>query len=154
MRRFWLGYFVAVALYMAGSVAMAFGPAVEARFWPVRLDQSVHHVERLADRLCWNWAGVKVRPLASDDLDVYVHVDRFPDRLVSAVYNAATGMPWRASAAPPPGPSDVRYCTTLPPHILPSDQVRVEWRAWYPGWLGLWRFSVDMPEVVSPGLAP
>lgn len=153
MMRFWRPYLACVGLYVAGSLAYALGPGIEAAWFPVRVGQRIHDVARADDRLCWGWAGTKIRDLASDDLDVYLRVGASPERLVGSVYHAATGMPWSAGGAPQPGPVDTRYCTTLPPHVRASDTVSVEWLAWYPGaaGTGLWRLHIRLPDVVSEG---
>lgn len=153
MRRLFPAALVGIGLYVACSLAMDLGPLVEARLFPVRVDQVVDRVAREGDRLCWDWSGRKVRRLASDNLDVFVHVNG-GEGLVSTVADAVTGMPWRASAAPGLGPVRKRYCLTLPPGVRPSDDVGVAWAAWYPSGTGLWRLYIPLPEFVSPGIRP
>lgn len=154
LRRFWTGYAVLVAGYIAGSIGMGFGPAVESHFFPVRVDQVVDRIERGAgNALCWDWSGLKVRRLASDNLDLFIRVNG-GEKAVGAVYRADTGELWRASSAPGLGPVLTRYCTRLPPSVTSADAVLVEWLAWYPSGTGLWRFSTDLPEIFSPGMDP
>ncbi|MEG9528098.1 MAG: hypothetical protein MIL41_20420 [Hyphomicrobiales bacterium] len=152
MMRFWRPYLACVGLYVVGSLVHAFGPSVESRLALVRVDQRVHEVERAAGLLCWNWAGTKVRDLASDNLDAFLRVGEARDRFVVAVANQKTGMPWNAGAAPRPGPVDERFCTVLPPHVRDADRLRLEWIAYYPGGgLGLWTLRLPLPDVLSEG---
>ncbi|SFU50580.1 MULTISPECIES: hypothetical protein [unclassified Methylobacterium] len=152
-RSFWVIYWGVSLLWLLTLFVASFGARIEATFAPVRIEQRVEAVSREAGRLCWSSVALKVRDKASDDVDVYVRVAG-GERLVASVYHADTLMPWRASAAPRPGPVSMRYCLTLPPHVHDADPVEVEWQAWYPGLLNLWRIGLVMPHVLSPGTAP
>ncbi len=149
-RAFWGSYIAAVTLYAGAAAALQFGPRIEASQFPVRIDQTVHDIERDGSRLCWTWSSWKVRDLRSDDMDAYLWVRS--QRYVVAIHRAADGQPWTpAGAMPVGGPHHLRYCTTLPPSVLQSDGVRLEQVAWFPGLLGLWRLPLHLPDVLSPG---
>lgn len=152
MRRFWPAYLAGVGLYVAYSLAQDLGPVVEPRLFPIRTGQAVDRIERTGARLCWDWSGLKVRAIASDNLDVYVHVNG-GDPYVASVFRAETGQPWRASAAPGIGPVRTRYCLTLPPGVVPADDVRVAWTAYYPSPLLIYRMAIPLPEIRSAGTA-
>ena len=137
---------LAAIAYLA---AVAFGPTIESRLAPARVEQSVEVIIREVDRLCWNWRSMKVRPLAAEDIDVVLIVRG--DRMISSVFSAATGMPWRQLGAVSVGPHVQRYCLTLPPHVSSTDAVKIEQTVFYPGLGGLYRFASRIPDVVSPG---
>ncbi|MCJ2040947.1 hypothetical protein MKK55_18630 [Methylobacterium sp. J-059] len=153
MRRLMPAYLVGVACYVAFSLTQDLGPGIEARFLPVRVDQAVERIERSGARMCWDWSGRKVRPLASDNLDVFVRVNG-GEAFVASVFRADSGQPWRASASPAVGPVRTRYCLTLPLGVVPVDDVRVSWIAYYPSPMRIYRLAIPLPEIVSPGTKP
>lgn len=149
-RAFWWGYVAAVTLYAGAAAAFHYGPGIEAKRFPVRVDQTVHDIERDGAGLCWTWSSLKVRDRRSDDMDAYLWVRG--QRYVVAIHRASDGEPWsQAGALPVGGPHHLRYCTTLPPSVRPADDLRLEQVAWFPGLLGLWRVPLRIPDVVSPG---
>ncbi len=72
------------------------------------------------------------------------------DRMVVAVFERDTGLPWGRSRAVGLGPHRQAYCVLLPPNVKPSDPVRIEQVAYYPGLLGLWHVAVHFPDIVEP----
>ena len=148
LRWFWRIYIPVAMLLLAGMVAVPLGPVIEARFWPVRTEQRIEDVTRTADRLCWTWVSDKVRDLVSDNMDVFLTTRT--DRMVVAVFERSTGLPWGRSRAVGLGPHRQAYCVLLPPNVRPSDFVRVEQIAYYPGLLDLWHIAVRFPDIVEP----
>ncbi len=57
----------------------------------------IEDVTRTGDRLCWTWASIKVRDLVSDDMAVFLTTRT--DRMVVAVFERDTGLPWGRSRA-------------------------------------------------------
>ncbi len=145
---FWRIYLPIVAVLTLGMVAAALGPEVESRFWPIRIHQRIENVVRTPDRLCWTWVSEKVRSRVSDNMDVFLTTSA--DRMVVAVFERDTGMPWGRSRAVGIGPHRQDYCVLLPPNVGVSDAVRVEQVAYYPGMLGVWHVSVRFPDIVDP----
>lgn len=144
-----------VACGLAWALLSGFlaGPTVEGRYFPVRTDQRVADVARADGRLCWTWSSLKVRPAATDDLDVFLHVGDGGERMVVAPFGAADGQPWRRAAAAPIGPFTKRYCVAIPPHVPDGAHLRVEQTLYYRGPLGLWRVPLAVPDVVYPSEA-
>lgn len=149
IRWFWRIYVPLAAAVLLFLVTSPFGPAIETRFWPVRGAQFVQVVERTDARLCWTWTFDKLRPLASDNIDVFIGTPAVPSASTT-VFNRATGMPWGITAqAVSLGVHTMTWCVLLPPYVGPHDSVTVRQTASYPGWAGLWRLPVEFPDVVS-----
>ncbi len=148
LRWFWRIYLPLAATLMLGMVLIPLGPAIDGRYRPVRVGQRIENVTRAGDRLCWTWASTKVRDLVSDNMDVFLTTRT--DRMVVAVFERDTGLPWGRSRAVGLGPHRQDYCVLLPPNVTPSDPVRVEQVAYYPGLLGLWHIAVRFPDIVEP----
>lgn len=155
MKRFWTVYLLAVAAYVFVGLGSMLGPWIEARFWPIRIEQTIEVVERGDQRLCWIWHSTKVRVAASDDIDVHLIVrgDR-ANRYTIAVYRREDRMPWSRNGALGVGRHHLPFCATLPPRVTDADDLLIEQVAWFPGWLGLWRTPLVIPDVVSPGARP
>ena len=124
------------------------GPWVEGSLRPIRTDQRIEEVTRQSNRLCWTWVSIKVRDGVSDNMDVFLTTRT--DRMVVAVFERDTGLPWGRSRAVGLGPHRQAYCVLLPPNVTPTDPVRVEQVAYYPGLLGLWHLAVRFPDIVEP----
>lgn len=148
LRWFWRVYIPLAALLVLGMLAIPLGPIVEARFWPIRTDQHMTGIVRTADRLCWTWVSEKIRNAVSDNMDVFLTTHT--DRMVVAVFERDTGMPWGRSRAVGIGHREQAYCVLLPPNVTQADPIRVEQVAYYPGLLGVWHVSVRFPDIVDP----
>lgn len=148
MRWFWRTYIPLALLVLISVSATVIGPAVESRFWPIRTDQRIEDVTRTADRICWTWVSQKVRDRVSDNMDVFLTTRT--DRMVVAVFEQESGMPWGRSRAVGLGPHRQSYCVQLPPNVKAADPVRIEQVALYPGLLGLWHTAVHLPDIVEP----
>ena len=148
LRWFWRIYVPLAITVLLAMLALPLGPSVEQRFWPVRTDQRIEEVTRAADRMCWTWVSDKARNLVSDNMDVFLTTRT--DRMVVAVFERDTGLPWGRSRAVGLGPHRQSYCVLLPPNVTPADAIRLEQVAYYPGLLGLWHTSVRFPDIVEP----
>ena len=148
IRRAFFAFTTVCAIGLSSMVFLEAGPAIEGRFWPVRIEQRIEDVTRTGDRLCWTWASDKVRDLVSDNMDVFLTTRT--DRMVVAIFERDTGLPWGRSRAVGLGPHRQDYCVLLPPNVTPSDPLRVEQVAYYPGLLGLWHLAVRFPDIVEP----
>ena len=145
---FWRIYIPFAALLVLGMIALPLGPLVEERLWPIRTGQRMRGIVRTADRLCWTWVSEKVRDRVSDNMDVFLRSRT--DRMVVAVFERDTGLPWGRSRAVGLGPHQQPYCVLLPPNVMPADPIRVEQAAYYPGFIGLWHVVVHLPDIVEP----
>ena len=148
LRWFWRLYIPIAALLVFGMLLVPLGPVVEGQLWPIRVHQEIEGVARTSDRLCWIWASEKVRSGVSDNMDVFLTT--LTDRMVVAVFERDTGLPWGRSRAVGLGPHRQAYCVLLPPNVKPSDPVRIEQVAYYPGLFGLWHLAVHFPDIVEP----
>ena len=154
LRWFWRCYIPLAGLVLLGFLAVPLGPMLEARLYPVRIDQSVEDLQRTADRLCWTWVSVKARNAVSDNMDVFLDDLTDGDRQVLAIFERESGMPWARSRAVAIGPHRQSYCVLLPPSVKPSHRIRLEQTAFYPGWHGLWHVALSLPTIDVPGEAP
>ncbi|MGI3901216.1 MAG: hypothetical protein ACRYGP_13970 [Janthinobacterium lividum] len=148
MKWFWRLYLPTATVLLLSMLAAPFGPWIEGTIRPIRTDQRIEDVVRNPDRLCWTWVSIKVRDGVSDNMDVFLATRT--DRMVVAVFERDTGLPWGRSRAVGLGPHRQSYCVLLPPNVRPSDAVRIEQVAYYPGLLGLWHLAVHFPDIVEP----
>ena len=157
IRWFWRIYLpLAAAVFLAMS-SMALGPAIQARFFPVRIHNENRTPVRTDAQVCWTWSSDKIRDAFSDNVDVSLDLldaeGRTRNTFVPYLYNVRTGLPWQSGNSLALGHSEIPYCIDLPRIVKPEDRLRIRFTIIYHGLLNLWTLPMSTPDIVDPPTA-
>jgi hypothetical protein len=93
-------------------------------------------------------ASDKLRPGASDNVDVFLYVAG-GRRQVVYLFAEETGRQWSPAGALAPGPNQAqRWCAPIPSRVRSAEPLRIEQVVYYPGLAGLWSIRSPLPDLV------
>jgi len=147
-----------VATLVGGWLFLHTGPALELRFAPVLVAQSIGEVQRAGNRICWEWRYTKARPAVPQTFAWSFTVGGTSVRVPAVVLKASERSPMSAARVRPPGRGDVDLCTTIPDELADVAGVSIVGWAEYETNHTFWTTWQAIPPVRVPdqsgGLPP
>lgn len=140
------------ATLFGGWLFLHTGPAIELRLAPVLVAQSINDVQRIGNRVCWEWRYTKARPAVPQTFAWSFTVGGTSVRVPAVVLKASERSPMSAARVRPPGRGDVDLCTTIPDELVDVAGVSITGWAEYETNHTFWTIWQAIPPVTVPDM--